>query len=118
MLCAGVRPCPFCAGNTSVLFVACHVFALKSAGVAVRVAVQRLLVQQCLMFLGKEHYPCQPIPWSLMVPRVGNGQFTCDVCNRLSAGLSEPHRLALTLLRRGLLDFLHDPCPHPRQNIS
>ncbi len=42
---------------------------------------------------------------------VGNAQFTDDVCNRLSAGLGEEHRLALKLLRRALLDFLHDPCP-------
>lgn len=45
---AGVRPCPFCAGNSSVLFVACSVLSLMFAGVAVWVAVQRLLVQQCL----------------------------------------------------------------------
>jgi len=42
---AGVRPCPFCAGNSSVLFVACSVLSLMFAGVAVWVAVQRLLVQ-------------------------------------------------------------------------
>ena len=41
---AGVRPCPFCAGNVHVLFVACSVLSLKFVGVA----VQRLLVQQCL----------------------------------------------------------------------
>ena len=43
--------------------------------------------------------------------RVGNAWFTGDVCHRLSAGLGEPHRLALTLIHRGLVDFLHDPCP-------
>jgi hypothetical protein len=48
---------------------------------------------------------------SLMDPRVGNARVTGDVCNRLSAGLGEPHCLVLTLLHRGLLDFLHDPCP-------
>jgi hypothetical protein len=34
---------------------------------------------------------------SLMDNRVGNAQFTGDVCNRLSAELGEPYRLALTL---------------------
>ena len=38
---AGVRPCPSCAGNSSVLFVACCVLSLMFVGVAVRVAVQR-----------------------------------------------------------------------------
>ena len=46
-----------------------------------------------------------------MDSRVGNAQFTSDVCNRLSSALSEPHRLALTLLRNGLLDFLHNLGP-------
>ena len=45
---AGVRHCPFCAGNILVLFVACYVFSLMFVGVAVWVAVQRFLVQQCL----------------------------------------------------------------------
>jgi hypothetical protein len=53
---AGVRPCPFCAGNTSVLFVECSVLSLMFVGVAVWVAVQRFLVQQRLMLLGKEKY--------------------------------------------------------------
>ena len=34
----------------------------------------------------------------------------CDVRNRLATGLSEQHPLAFTLLRKGLLDFLHDQC--------
>jgi hypothetical protein len=45
---AGVRPGTFSAGNSAVLFVACYCLSLKFAGVTVRVAVQRLLVQQCL----------------------------------------------------------------------
>jgi hypothetical protein len=45
-----------------------------------------------------------------MVPRVGNTWFTGDVCNRHSAGLSEQHPPAFTLLRRGRLDFMHDQC--------
>ena len=48
---AGVRPGTFSAGNSAVLFVACYCLSLKFAGVAVRVAVQRLLVQQ---YLGNE----------------------------------------------------------------
>ena len=36
---AGVRPCPSCAGNSAVLFVACYCLSLKFAGVAVLVAV-------------------------------------------------------------------------------
>jgi len=44
-----------------------------------------------------------------MDPRVGNAQFTGDLCNRLSADLGELHHIALKLLQRGLLDFLHDP---------
>jgi hypothetical protein len=83
------------------------------AGVAVRVAVQANAVQQCLMILRKEQYSCQPIPCVIDEPRVGNTQFTGDVCNRLSAGLYELNRLALKLLHRGLLDFMHDPCPPP-----
>ena len=35
----------------------------------------------------------------------GNAQCTGDECGRLSAGLDEPHLLALALLRRGHLDF-------------
>jgi hypothetical protein len=36
---------------------------------------------------------------------IGNAQFTGDSCNRLCAGLSELHRLALRLLHRGRLGF-------------
>jgi hypothetical protein len=39
------------------------------------------------------------------------------VCNRLSTGLSEPHPLSFTLLRSGLLDFLHDQCSPPSEYI-
>ncbi len=81
------------------------------AGVAVRVAVQANAVQQYLMPVGKEHYSCQPIPCVIDESRIGNAQFTGDVCNRLSAVLGEPHQLALKLLRRIILDFLHGPCP-------
>jgi hypothetical protein len=44
VLFAGVRPCPFCAGNSLVLFVACCVVSLMFVGVA----VQANAVQQCL----------------------------------------------------------------------
>ena len=79
------------------------------AGVAVRVAVQASAVQQRLMLLGKEYYPSQPIPCVIDGPSCRKAQFTSDVCNRLSADLGELHYIALTLLHRGLLDFLHDP---------
>jgi hypothetical protein len=46
-----------------------------------------------------------------MDSRVGHAQFTGDMCNRFSSGLGEPHHLTFTLLRRALLNFLHDPCP-------
>lgn len=41
--------------------------------------------------------------------RVRDTQLTGGLGNRLSAGLSEPHRLSLELLRIRLLDFWHDP---------
>jgi hypothetical protein len=44
-----------------------------------------------------------------MDPRVRDTQLTGGLGNRLSAGLSEPHRLSLELLRIRLLDFWHDP---------
>jgi hypothetical protein len=50
---AGVRPCPFRAENMHVLFVAYYCFSLMFVGVAVRVAVQRCLVQLCLRNEGK-----------------------------------------------------------------
>jgi hypothetical protein len=81
------------------------------AGVAVRVAVQVNAVQQCLMLLERSNICVSQFRASLMDPRVGNAQVTGDVCHRLSTGLGELHRLALPLLRRGLVDFLHDPCP-------
>jgi len=81
------------------------------------VAVQANALQQCVMFVEKEHYPCQPIPCIIDGPRVGNAQFTGDVCNRISAGLSEPYRHAHKLLCRGLLDFLHDLCPPLSENF-
>jgi hypothetical protein len=40
---AGVRPCPFRAGNMHVLFVAYYCFSLMFVGVAVRVVVQLCL---------------------------------------------------------------------------
>src|SRR5260221_6913595 len=43
--------------------------------------------------------------------RVGNAQLSGHMRDRLPAGLRQPHCLALELLRVGLLDFLHDPCP-------
>ena len=52
---------------------------------------------------------------SLLAPlvdgRVGNAQLAGYVRDRLSAGLDEPHCLPFELLRVGLLDFCHDPCP-------
>ena len=59
---ASVRPCLSRAGNSSILSVACCYDVLLFAGVAVRVAVQANAVQQCLMLVGKEHYPCHSIP--------------------------------------------------------
>ena len=56
-----------------------------------------ILVQQCLMLLGRSTIRASRFLASLMDPRAGNAQFTGDVCNRLSAGLGEPYRLALTL---------------------
>ena len=47
----------------------------------------------------------------LMDPLIGNAQLTGDLGNLLPAGLSEPYRLAITILRVCHLDFLHDPCP-------
>jgi hypothetical protein len=41
----GVRPCPFCAGNNAVLFVACCFLSLLFVGVAVWVAVQRFFFE-------------------------------------------------------------------------
>ena len=51
-LCADVRPCPICAGNSSVLFVVCSVFSLRFAGVAVQAnAVQQYKILR-VPFLG------------------------------------------------------------------
>lgn len=45
----------------------------------------------------------------LMDRAVTNAQLTGDLSNGLSAGLRQPDRLTLKLLRVRLLDFLHDP---------
>ncbi len=45
----------------------------------------------------------------LMNPLVGNAQLTGDLGNRLSAGLSEPYRLALKLMRVRLWTFCMIP---------
>ena len=66
---AGVRPCPFCAGNIHVLFVACSVLSLKFVGVAVRVAVQANAVQQCLTPLERSTIHASQFLVSLMHPR-------------------------------------------------
>ena len=43
-----------------------------------------------------------------MVHRVGNAQFTGDVSNQFTTGLGEEYYLEIKLLRRALLDFLHN----------
>jgi hypothetical protein len=75
------------------------------AGVAVRVAVQATVVQQGVLSLDRSTIRASQILVSLLNPPVGDAQFTGDVCNQHSADLGEPHRLALTLLHRGLLNF-------------
>jgi hypothetical protein len=45
----------------------------------------------------------------LMDPRVRNAQLTGNLGTRLATDLGESHRLALKLLRRGLVDCVHDP---------
>ncbi len=56
--------------------------------VAVRAAVQSLLVQQRLMLRGKEHYPFPTIPCLMIGSSCEKVRGrTCDLCTRLSIGL-------------------------------
>ena len=88
----------------SVHSVLCF-FGCQFAGVAVRVAVQANAVQQCLTPLERSTIRACQILVSLLDPHNECAQFTGDVCNRHSVDLGEPHRLALTLLHRGPLNF-------------
>ena len=47
----------------------------------------------------------------LMDNRARNAQLAGDLCDRFPADLSEMGCLMLQLLRRGLVNFLHEPCP-------
>jgi hypothetical protein len=94
-LSTGVRPCPFCAGNSSNLFVACCVLSLLFVGVAVQ---QRRRTAVFDDFRNRALAVLSQLLASLMDLRIGNAQRTGDLGNRLPSGLGEMLCLTLTLI--------------------